>query len=432
MAYPGNLSLRRDVIYEVFVRNHTPEGTFRALERDLGRIAALGTDYLWLMPIHPIGKLRRKGSLGSPYANRDYRTVNPEYGTMEDFLHLVNAIHENGMKCMIDVVYNHASPDSTLAREHPEFFHRLPDGTPGSKVPEWTDAADLDYSVQALWDYQLESLRFWAAYVDGFRCDVASTVPVAFWQAAREAVEAVHPGFVWLGESVFLEHIRHFRELGYYAATDTELYAAFDVLYSYDLRPLLDGYFAGSIPLSRLTDAINYLECLFPTGYSKLRCLENHDQPRAAALLTDDARLRSWTAFSYFLRGTTLLYAGQEACCTRQPTLFDRDTISWDTGRDLTPLMQKLYRVKKRLPLGGAFHLDTQAETGVVCASYVGPGQTSVGVFPLDGRPGETPVPLPDGVYRDELTGDRIPVRSGRLRISREPVIFLDAAPLPL
>ena len=145
MAMNTDAALRRSVIYEIYVRSHTPEGTFRAIEPDLDRIAALGVDIVWFMPIHPIGELNKKGSLGCPYANRDYRTVNPEYGTLEDFLHLVEAIHQRGMKCIIDVVYNHTSPDSTLVTEHPDFFYYKPDGTRGNKVGDWTDVVDLDY-----------------------------------------------------------------------------------------------------------------------------------------------------------------------------------------------------------------------------------------------------------------------------------------------
>ena len=230
MAMNTDAALRRSVIYEIYVRSHTPEGTFRAIEPDLDRIAALGVDIVWFMPIHPIGELNKKGSLGCPYANRDYRTVNPEYGTLEDFLHLVEAIHQRGMKCIIDVVYNHTSPDSTLVTEHPDFFYYKPDGTRGNKVGDWTDVVDLDYENRGLWQYQINTLCYWAQYVDGFRCDVASTVPVAFWQEARRAVEQVRPDAIWLGESVHLAHIQAFRSMGFYAASDTELFTAFDNL----------------------------------------------------------------------------------------------------------------------------------------------------------------------------------------------------------
>lgn len=122
MAVSTDLHLQNQVIYSVYVRAHTPEGTFRAVIPDLDRIKALGTDIIWFLPIHPIGVKGKKGSLGCPYANRDYRTVNPAYGTMDDFKALVDEIHKRGMKCMIDVVYNHTSPDSTLYAAHPEFF----------------------------------------------------------------------------------------------------------------------------------------------------------------------------------------------------------------------------------------------------------------------------------------------------------------------
>ena len=180
MASNTDIALRDSILYSIYVRSHTEEGTFLSIIPDLKRIKALGTDIIWFMPIHPIGVKNKKGSLGCPYANRDYRTVNPCYGTMEDFRKLVDAIHALDMKCMIDVVYNHTSPDATLVTEHPEFYYRKPDGSFGNKTGDWSDVIDLDYSNPALWDYQIESLRQWASLVDGFRCDVASFVPVDF------------------------------------------------------------------------------------------------------------------------------------------------------------------------------------------------------------------------------------------------------------
>lgn len=424
MAVNTDSSLRRSVIYELYVRSHTPEGTFRAVEPDLDRIRALGVDVVWFMPIHPIGVLNKKGSLGCPYANRDYRTVNPEYGTMEDFVHLVDEIHKRGMKCMIDVVYNHTSPDSTLVAEHPEFFYQKPDGKRGNKVGDWTDVVDLDYANHALWDYQIESLCFWARYVDGFRCDVASTVPVEFWRAAREAVEAVHPGMIWLGESVHLEHIRVFREQGFYAATDTELFDAFDILYPYDLWPLYEQVVKGEQPLSRLFEAFNFQELSFRTEYNKLRCLENHDQKRAAALFPEENRLLAWTALSYFLKGATLLYAGQEVCAAHTPSLFEKEPIDW-TGKSIGSYLAKLYGIKKKLPTDALFRLETDDAQGIVCASYTSPSQTAVGIFPLAGKGGTVAVPLSDGKYSDALNGEEVTVQGGKLTIADRAVVIL-------
>ena len=131
MAKNTDPALQKQLIYSVYVRNHTKEGSFRAVIPDLDRIKALGTDIIWFLPVHPIGELNRKGTLGCPYANKDYRSVNPEYGTLEDLRALVDAIHDKGMRCMIDVVYNHTSPDSVLWNEHPEFFYKKPDGSMG-------------------------------------------------------------------------------------------------------------------------------------------------------------------------------------------------------------------------------------------------------------------------------------------------------------
>ena len=150
---------RNLVMYSVFVRNHSQEGTFEAVRRDLERIKSLGVDIIWLMPIHPIGTRARKGTAGSPYAISDYRAVHPDYGTLEDFRRLVDSIHQLGMECIIDVVYNHTSPDSWLAEHHPEWFYHRADGSLGSHVGDWTDIADLDYTHRPLWDYQIETLK---------------------------------------------------------------------------------------------------------------------------------------------------------------------------------------------------------------------------------------------------------------------------------
>ncbi len=137
MATSTPKSYRNQVMYQIFVRNFSKEGTFKGVIPKLDAIKDLGVDIVWFAPIHPIGETARKGSLGSPYAIKDYRKINPEYGSMDDFKATVDAIHKAGMKCIIDVVYNHTSPDSVLAAEHPEWFYHKPDGSFGNRVGDY-------------------------------------------------------------------------------------------------------------------------------------------------------------------------------------------------------------------------------------------------------------------------------------------------------
>ena len=425
MAAHTDRALQHQIIYSVYVRAHTPEGTFRALIGDLDRIRALGTDILWLMPIHPIGVKGKKGSLGCPYANRDYRDVNPAYGTMDDFRALAEAVHARGMKLMIDVVYNHTSPDSVLWHEHPEFFYKKADGRPGNKVGDWTDVIDLDYSVPALWDYQIESLCRWAEIVDGFRCDVASFVPLAFWKRAREAVEQVRPGCLWLAESVHLSFGNFYRRQGFYACRDTDLFEAFDMEYEYDVRESFDRWLEGKLPLSAYLDMLNVQEALYPSNYNKLRFLENHDQPRIASRITDEKALVNYTAMLYFLKGTTLLYAGQEFENTHTPSLFERELIDRGTGRDLTPLLQKLASLKRRLGDDDAFAASADDENDVAVLLRENRDSRKLGVFSLAARSAEVAAEAPDGDYVNQIDGSPVTVKAGKLRCKGDPIILI-------
>ena len=165
-----------------------PMEHFADVAADLERIHNMGVDVLYFMPIHPIGALNKKGGLGCPYSIRDYEEVNPEYGTKPDFKELVERAHELGMKVMIDVVYNHTAHDSRLVADHPEWFHQDEQGRPVTTVPEWSDVIDLKFEDPALSEYLIGVLQDWARFgVDGFRCDVASLLPLEFWQQARQA-----------------------------------------------------------------------------------------------------------------------------------------------------------------------------------------------------------------------------------------------------
>jgi len=423
MAVNTPKTYRNMILYSIYVRNYSPEGTFEAVRRDLQRIKDLGTDIIWFMPIHPIGVQGHKGTLGCPYAIRDYRAVNPEYGTLDDFRRLVDDIHALGMKCIIDVVYNHTSPDSVLAGSHPEWFYHRPDGSLGSHVGDWSDVADLDYSHRELWDYQIETLKQWAAIVDGFRCDVAPMVPLEFWLRARREVETVRPGCFWLAESVEPIFIRLTRARGIPSLSDSELYQAFDVCYDYDILDVYNDYLAGRAPLSAWAEAVNRQETIYPENYVKLRNLENHDRLRAAAVIPSGKALWNWTAFLYFQKGLTLLYNGQERCDAHLPSLFDKDPVNW-TGPDLTPALRRLAELKKNPILTDSAYEVTALPRDLLLAVHKSGDRQLVGVFSLRGESSLVRVDAPDGVYDDLAGGGKVEVKMGMVSISGDPVIF--------
>ncbi len=424
MARNTDINLQKQVIYSVYVRAHTKEGTFLSLIPDLDRIKELGTDIIWLMPIHPIGMVGKKGSLGCPYANRDYRAVNPEYGTKKDFQNLVDEIHRRGMKCIIDVVYNHTSPDAVLLQEHPEFYYRDEQGKTGNKIGDWSDVIDLDYSVPSLWDYQIETLMGWAKIVDGFRCDVASFVPVSFWNMARSFVEQVHPGCIWLAETVHRSFGNLARREGYYCDRDTEDYEAFDIEYEYDIREDFDRYLKGETVLSQWLEMLNYQEAVYPVNYNKLRFLENHDQPRICAAVKTENDRDNFTAMLYFLKGTTLLYGGQEFSCEHTPSLFEKEVFPRN-GRDISAYLRKLSDIKHEvLDADDAFEAKADDRNDIAVLLRQSERKKKLGVFSLKSLPAAAEVPAPDGDYENLISGTTVAVRNGKLECSGKPVII--------
>ena len=190
---------RSATIYQINQRQFTPEGTFRAAEAHLPRLRDLGADILWLMPVNTIGERNRKGHLGSPYAVKDYYAVNPEFGTVDDLRHFVDAAHDLGLHVILDWVANHTAWDNVLVTEHPEWYAR---DWKGDFRPtpwwDWDDIIDLDYTHEGLREWMTAAMVHWVKEVgvDGYRCDVAGFVPVDFWENARRELDAVKPVFM--------------------------------------------------------------------------------------------------------------------------------------------------------------------------------------------------------------------------------------------
>lgn len=413
---------RNLVLYEIYVRNHGATGRFRDVENDLPRLDSLGVDILWFMPIHPIGVLNKKGSLGCPYSVRDYREVNPEYGTKSDFIRLIQQAHEREMKVMIDVVFNHSSHDSVLALDHPEYFHQDGNGRPVTTVPEWSDVIDLKHPNPELTEYLIETLLGWVELgVDGFRCDVASLVPVKFWQQARSKIAKAKRGVIWLAESVHASFVGARRANKLTGLSDSELYTAFDMTYDYDIWPIWQLAVQGKVPVRRYIEMLRYQDCIYPETYVKMRCVENHDQARIMRLAPSRAQGVAWTAFEAFNKGPFLIYAGQEAGTKHTPSLFDIDKVDWG-DYSMQPLLARLAKLKKDpAEMHGKF-VVVQADPAIQAAWFY-PEKSLYGIFNTSGKSGYIMVSLPDGTYRDILNDGQITVRGGKTMLPETAAI---------
>jgi len=420
-----SVKLRNLFIYQVLVRNHTPQGDFAGLVKDLERIKALGADFVYLLPVHPIGVKNRKGSLGSPYSIRDYRAINPEYGTMADFKALIDAVHAHGMRLMIDVVYNHTSRDSRLLAEHPEWFYRNEKGEFANRVGEWWDVTDFDFSSgKALWTELADTLASYAAMgVDGFRCDVASLVPIDFWTYARKVVAKTNRKIVWLSESVHGSFVKYIRDRGFNAWSEAEIYQAFDIAYDYDVYPYYEQYLLGKRPLKEYLEALKRQEEIYPGNYVKMHNLDNHDVVRIAGFVAGDPdKLKNWHAFNFFLKGAAMVYAGAEYSSDVRPSLFDRDPVI--RKADISDFIRTLAKLKKRPVFATGIHEILIPETdGVAVVKLHDAKETFIGVFNVGLAAGSIPVPLADGRYRNVLGGKAVKIEAGSVTLAHEPIV---------
>ncbi len=431
MASDTPLELRNLVIYEIYVRNHGPNGTFSDVEADLERIRSMGVDVIWFMPIHPIGQKHKKGTLGCPYSISNYREINPEYGTKEDFAKLIAKAHTLGLRVMIDVVYNHTAHDSKLVLEHPDWYHQDENGNPVTTVPDWSDVIDLKHPNSGISAYLIETLQQWAAFgIDGFRCDVASLLPQDFWLAARKAVSQVKPGVIWLAESVHANWVAVRRANNLSGISDAELYAAFDLTYDYDIWSLWKRAVEGEIPVNRYLEILRFQDCIYPSQYIKMRCVENHDKPRIMASAPSPDQALAWTAFQAFNKGAFLVYAGQESADDHTPSLFDIDKIRW-RNYSLQSFITRLALLKKHPALQKG-QLVFLHGTPAIQAVWHLPGDSLYGIFNVEGAANPIEVYVEDGNYLDLLSQVVVKVNDGKINLPNTAYILENAEPTRL
>lgn len=320
-------------IYEVNIRQFTPEGTFSAFESHLPRLNELGVKILWLMPVHPIGELERKGTLGSYYSIKDYKGVNPEFGTMDDFKRLVSKAHELGMKVIIDWVANHSSHDNQLVFDHPEWYVR--DSANNLVSPfDWSDVAQLNYENKDLRDYMIGALKFWVeeANIDGYRCDVASMVPVDFWNRARKELDEIKPVFM-LAEADKVE-LQEF---------------AFDADYGWEFHHIMNEIAKGGKTVMDIDDYYQRELATYPKNTIRMHFTSNHDENSWKGTEFDrmGESASTFAALTFVVPGIPLIYNGQEVGSDNVLEFFEKDTIDWTENEKFTSLYRTLIDLRK-------------------------------------------------------------------------------------
>ena len=332
--------LRNGIMYEIFPRNFSQAGDFNAITARLDELNHLGVNILWLMPIHPLGEKMKKGSIGSPYCVRDFYAINSNYGTTNDFKHLIAEAHKRGMKIIMDIVAGHTSWDSVMMA-HPDFYKRDASGQMHPPNPAWTDVAELDYSNPELRHYMINMMKYWLQEfgVDGFRCDTSFTVPTDFWEAARKELETVNPQVVIITDS---------------GAKPALLSNAFDMDYSGNLYLTLNQVMAGDKPATYLQLSWEHTKQQFPPDALHLRFTDHHNMPRATARYGVDGALAA-QVMMLTLDGVPLFYNGMEvgdATESADPALFEKMPVFWHpAGRPpLREIYTQLMRLRKQHP----------------------------------------------------------------------------------
>ena len=323
------------VIYELNARQFSDEGSFNAVTADLPRLKELGVDIIWLMPIHPSGVKNRTGELGSYYSVKDYREVNPEFGSMQDFKAMVTSAHEHGMKVIIDWVPNHSAWDNPLAEAHPDWYAKSEDGSFASPF-DWTDVIQFDYDNEELRQYMIESLIFWLeeADIDGYRFDVAHMVPVDFWDEVRVALDKVKEVFLLAEADQPWLHKK-----------------AMNMSYDWRFHHIMNEVAAGKQTVLDMKKHFAYADTAYPPNSILMQFTSNHDENSWNGTAYDRLGdgVKAFAVLTFTVPGMPLIYNGQEACMDKMLKFFERDPIEWKEC-EMFGFYQKLIQLRTETP----------------------------------------------------------------------------------
>lgn len=349
------------IIYEANIRQYSPEGTFNAFTKDIPQLKELGVKIIWVMPIFPISQTKRKATggddskfasempqaeqskyLGSYYAISDFKKINPEFGTIEDFRKMVKTAHENGIYVILDWVPNHTGWDHIWIKEHPEFYTQNekgeivdPTNPETGKSWGWTDVADLNYDNQELRKTMTADMLHWIKNenIDGFRCDVASNVPTDFWQQAIPTLRKEKNIFM-LAEAWQPELLKD---------------NLFDMYYSWDGHHTMNDIAKGK---KTVADWDTYMEKSakqYEANDIAMNFVDNHDENSWNGTIKErmDDASEIMMALSYMTPGIPLIYSGDEYDLNHRLKFFEKDSIpkikgkNWDIFKTLGKLKEE-------------------------------------------------------------------------------------------
>ena len=326
------------VIYEVNTRQFTPEGTFEAFAEHLPRLNDLGVDILWFMPIQTIGEKDRKGTMGSYYSIQNYREVNSEFGTLEDFKIVVEEAQNLGMKVILDWVANHTSRDAVWVNEHPDWYVRDSLGEL-NVMYDWTDIAQLDFTNPDMRNEMINDMLFWVREtgIDGFRCDVAGEIPTDFWEVANDSLKAFRSDLFMLAE-----------------AEKPELNeTVFNAYYAWDFHHKMNAVAQGTENVDSLRASLKKMQNNFPDHAIPMFFTSNHDENSWNG--TEFERMgdaaKTFAVLTYMMPGMPLIYNGQEVGLDKRLEFFEKDLIDFSQDNDgFKELYKSLNSLKKQHP----------------------------------------------------------------------------------
>ncbi len=411
--------LETSIIYEANIRQYSPEGSFKAFTKDIPKLKEMGVTILWVMPIYPISHTRRKATggafaddledpalrekaLGSYYAIADYKGVNPEFGTIEDFRELVRVAHKNGIYVILDWVANHTGWDHTWLREHPEWYTKDEQGNVTHPVgTDWTDTADLNYDNWEMREQMVQDMLYWVKQenIDGFRCDMAAMVPTDFWKGAIERLRAEKPLFM-LAEA----WEPHLMDNG------------FDMAYGWETHHVMNRIAKGENSVAAWDHRMHEVDSMYRSHHMLMNFTSNHDENSWAGSVFErmGPATETFAALSYATPSMPLIYSGQEYDMDKRLLFFEKDTIEKKENSEFFEIYKRLGALKKeQLALNGGKdpgsyqRINTSDNVHVLAFERAKEGQRVIYVANMSNEPREFTLDY-EGSFKDHKTGDEL------------------------